>query len=157
MHRLKPAATRRRVKLMDFRLNKVQVWSAEVPDQPGGAAAVLEPLAQAGANLEFIWTRRLPDRPGKGVLFVAPVSGPAQTKAAQSAGLVKADDMVLLRIDGADRPGVGHFLAACLARAGINLRGMSMAAIGNHFVAYVACDSTDDTAKAVQALAALQV
>jgi predicted amino acid-binding ACT domain protein len=142
---------------MDFRLNRVQVWTAEIPDRPGGAAAVLEPLAQAGANLEFIWTRRLEHPPGKGEIFLAPITGPAQTRAAQAAGLVKANDTVLLRIDGTDRPGVGHLLAACLARAGLNLRGMSIVAMGGQFVAYVACDSPEDTARAVQALADLKV
>ncbi len=142
---------------MDFRLNRVQVWSAEIPDEPGGAARVLEPLAKAGANLEFILTRRMNERPGRGIIFVAPVTGPAQTKAAHSAGLHKADDLVLLRIDGSDRPGVGHHLAACLANAGVNLRGMTMTATGGHFVAFVACDTPDETAKAVQALASLQV
>jgi hypothetical protein len=142
---------------MDFRLNRVQVWSGEVSDEPGGVARVLEPLSEAGANLEFIWSRRLDDRPGRGLLFVAPVTGAAQTRAAQMVGLGKASDLVLLRIDGTDRPGVGHFLAACLSRAGINLRGMSMTAISGQFVAYVACDSTEDTARAVQALANLKV
>ncbi len=141
---------------MDFHLNRVQVWSAEVPDQAGGAARVLQPLAEAGANLEFIWTRRTAEKGGRGVIFVAPVTGPAQTRAAQSAGLAKSSDMVLLRIEGADSPGVGHFLAACLANAGINLRGLSMTALGGRFVAYVACDNADDTARAVQALAALK-
>jgi len=142
---------------MDFRLNRVQVWSGEVEDEPGGVARVLEPLAEAGANLEFIWSRRIDDRPGHGLLFVAPLTGPQQTRAAQSAGLHKSNDVVLLRIDGTDRPGVGHYLAACLAKAGISLRGMSMAALNGQFVAYVACDSPEDTARAVQALAALKV
>ena len=142
---------------MDFRLSRVQVWSGEIPDRPGGAAAVLAPLAQAGANLEFIWTRRLTEKPGRGIIFLAPITGPAQTRAAQAAGLEKATDTVLLRIEGTDRPGVGHHLASCLAEAGLNLRGMSMTAVGGQFVAYVACDSPEDTAKAVQALAALQV
>jgi predicted amino acid-binding ACT domain protein len=141
---------------MDFRLNRVPVWSAQVADEPGGVARLLEPLAEAGANLEFIWSRRSDAKPGTGILFVAPVTGAAQTRAAQMVGLGKATDMVLLRIDGSDRPGVGHFLAACLARAGINLRGMSMCAINGQFVAYVACDSSEDTARAVQALAAFK-
>jgi predicted amino acid-binding ACT domain protein len=113
-------------------------------------------LAEAGANLEFIWTRRTPETPGKGIVFVAPVTGPAQTRAAQAAGLHKANDIVLLRIDGTDRPGVGHYLAARLAGAGINLRGMTMTAVGGHFVAYVACDTPEDTARAIRALAALE-
>lgn len=142
---------------MDFRLNRVQVWSAEIPDEAGGAARVLSPLAEAGANLEFVWTRRMPEKPGRGLVFVAPVTGPTQTKAAHSVGLHKADDLVLLKIDGSDRPGVGHFLAACLARAGINLRAVLMTALEGRFVAYVACDSAEDTARAVQALAELKV
>jgi predicted amino acid-binding ACT domain protein len=142
---------------MDFRLNRVQVWSAEIPDRPGGIADVLAPLAEAGSNLEFIWTRRLDNKPGRGIIFVAPITGPSQTRAAHAVGFNHTNDLILLRIDGSDRPGVGHFLAACLARAGINLRGLSMTAVSGKFVAYVACDSAEDTARAVQALAALQV
>ena len=142
---------------MDFQLHRVQVWSAEIPDRPGGAAGVLAPLAEAGVNLEFIWTRRLTEAPGKGVIFVAPITGATQTKAAHAAGFEKTADMVLLRIDGSDRPGLGHYLASCLATAGLNLRGLSMSAISGKFVAYVACDNAEDTTKAVQALAALQV
>jgi hypothetical protein len=141
---------------MDFTLDKVQVWSAEIPDRAGGAAGILGPLAEAGANLEFILSRRLSHRPGTGELFVAPITGPQQTRAAHATGLHHATDMELLRIRGTDRPGVGHHLAATLAQAGLNLRSLTMAAIDGRFVAYVACEKLD-TAKAVQALAALKV
>ena len=95
---------------MDFQLHRVQVWSAEIPDRPGGAAGVLAPLAEAGVNLEFIWTRRLSETPGKGVIFVAPVTGATQTKAAHAAGFEKTADMVLLR------PPESSTLAKALAR-----------------------------------------
>jgi len=142
---------------MDFRMSRIQVWSAEIPDKPGGAANVLEPLAKAHVNLEFIWTRRQPEKPGYGIIFVAPISGPEQTRAAHAAGFHKTTDMILLRIEGTDRPGVGHLLASCLANQGINLRGMSITAIGGRFTAYVACDNAEDAGKAVQALVALEV
>ncbi|MBL8821020.1 MAG: amino acid-binding ACT [Planctomycetia bacterium] len=142
---------------MDFQLDRVQVWSCEIPDQPGGAAGILEPLSQAGAHLEFILSRRLSNKIGKGELFVAPITGPAQTKAAQAVQLHKANDMILLKIYGSDKPGLAHSLASCLANAGINLRSLTMTAFGGKFVAYVACDSPDDTAKAVNALAALKL
>jgi predicted amino acid-binding ACT domain protein len=141
---------------MDFKLDRIQVWSGEVPDQPGGAAKVLQPLAEAGANLEFIASRRSESKPGRGEIFVAPVTGPAQTRAAHAVGLHKDDHLILLRITGADGPGVGHFLAAKLAEAGINLRDMAMTAVNGRFVAHVACDNPEDTAKAVQVLATLQ-
>ena len=142
---------------MDFHLDRVQVWSTEIADRAGGAASILEPLAESGANLEFILSRRLPNKPGHGELFVAPITGASQTRAAHQVNLHHANDMVLLRIRGTDRPGVGHHLASCLASAGINLRSPTMAAIDHRFVAYVACDSPEDTAKAVQALASLKV
>lgn len=142
---------------MDFMLDRVQVWSAEIADRAGGAASVLAPLAESGANLEFILSRRMPHRPGFGELYLAPITGPQQTRAAHAVNLHHANDMVLLRIRGSDRPGVGHHLASTLAQAGLNLRSLTMAAVDGRFVAYVATDSADDTAKAVQALAALKV
>lgn len=142
---------------MDFELHRVQAWGAEVPDKPGGAAGVLEPLTKTDANLEFIWSRRVDNKPGFGLMFVAPLTGADQTKAAQAAGFHRAEDLVLFRIQGADRPGLGHFLAAALAREGINIRGMSMAAMAGRFVAYVACDSAEDTNKAIQAITSLNV
>lgn len=142
---------------MDFQLHRLQSWAAEVPDRPGGAAGVLEPLTKTDVNLEFIWSRRLPEKPGYGIMFVAPITGPEQTKAAMAAGFHKDNDLILLKIEGKDRPGLGHFLVAGLARSGINIRGMAMTALGGRFVAYVGCDTPEDTNKAIQALAALQV
>ena len=67
---------------MGFKLDREHLWSCEVEDRAGGVAAKLSALAQAGANLEFILTRRQPDKPGTGVLYVAPVTGPMQVRAA---------------------------------------------------------------------------
>jgi hypothetical protein len=36
---------------MGFKLDRVHVWSGEVPDQAGGMASKLAVVAQAGANL----------------------------------------------------------------------------------------------------------
>jgi hypothetical protein len=42
-----------------------------------------------------------------------------------------------------------------LAEKGLNLRGLSAAAIGKKFVAHIAVDSASDAAKAVRALKGL--
>jgi hypothetical protein len=141
---------------MDFNLDRVQVWGIDVPDRPGGAASVLEPLSKAGANLEYVVSRRLPNRPGWGELYVAPITGPAQTKAIMEAHGHRVNDFVLLRIYGSDKQGLAHHMATCLASAGINLRNMTMMAVDGKFIAYVACDNPEDTARAIQALAALK-
>jgi len=62
---------------MGFKLERVHIWTGEIADKVGGMATKLAPLAQAGANLQYISTRRQPDRPGTGILYVAPVTGPA--------------------------------------------------------------------------------
>ena len=80
---------------MSFRLDRVHVWSCEVTDQPGGVAAKLAELANAGANLEYVGSRRLPDRPGRGILFIAPVTGPDQVKAAKSVGMHEVSQPVV--------------------------------------------------------------
>src|SRR5439155_13637863 len=80
------------VAIMGFKLDRVHVWSCEVADQAGGVAAKLALLAQAGSNLEYIYTRRREDQPGMGILYVAPVTGPLQVRAARSAGLAETDN-----------------------------------------------------------------
>ena len=60
---------------MAYTVSKVEIWTGEIEDQVGGLAAKLEPLANAGADLEMVIARRQPDRPGKDVVFVGPVTG----------------------------------------------------------------------------------
>ena len=95
---------------MGFKLDRVHVWSGEVADQAGGVAAKLSLLASAGANLEFIYTRRQPDHPVTGMLYVAPLTGPLQVRAARSAGLTETHNPVVLRVEGDNQAGLGHRL-----------------------------------------------
>ena len=67
---------------MGLTVERVDVWAVSIKDQPGGLAAKLAPLAEAGADLEFAVARRAPDKPGTGVVFVTPLRGDAQTAAA---------------------------------------------------------------------------
>jgi hypothetical protein len=140
---------------MDLDIRKVQVWSGEIPDRPGAAAAKLELLARAGANLEFIFTRARPHRPESVVLFLAPITGPEQIAAARAAGLAPALDIAMLRVEGANRGGIGYELMSRLAVAGINLRGVSISALGDRYAAYMAFDSPDVAVQATQLLATL--
>jgi hypothetical protein len=61
----------------------------------------------------------------------------------------------MLRVEGANRGGIGYELMSRLAVAGINLRGLSISAVAGHFAAYLALDNTDTAALAVQVLATL--
>jgi hypothetical protein len=140
---------------MGFKLERVHIWSGEIADQAGGMSSKLAPLAEAGANLEYILTRRQPDRPGMGVLYVAPVTGPSQVRAARLAGLVETHDTVVLRVEGDNEAGLGYRLTQQWAMAGINLQGLTMAVIGTKFVGFAVFDTVADANHAAQILADL--
>jgi hypothetical protein len=138
---------------MSFKMDRVNLWAGEVPDQAGGTASKLAFLAQAGANLEYVFTKRLPDKPGTGLLYVAPVTGPTQVRAARAAGLSEAAYPVVRRIEGENEAGLAHRLTQQWALAGISFQGLTMAVLGDHFIGYVAFDSVADANKAAQILA----
>jgi hypothetical protein len=138
--------------VMKLGVSRTDVWAATIEDRPGGLADRLSPLAGAGANLEFIISRRTPERQGQGVVFVTPLKGSKQTKAAEQAGFQRTDTLHSVRVEGTDKPGLGAQLTQALATAGVNLRGFSAAAFGRRFVCYLALDSAEEAAKAAGVL-----
>jgi hypothetical protein len=140
---------------MSYKWDRVHVWSCEVKDQSGAVANKLSFLARAEANLEYVFTKRLPDRPGQGVLYVAPITGPAQQRAAKDAGMHEVDTPVVRRIEGDNEAGLAHHLTQQWALAGISLQGLTMTVLGNKFVGYAAFDTVQDANRAAQILADL--
>jgi hypothetical protein len=137
---------------MGFKLDRVHVWSCEVADQAGGVAGKLSLLAQAGANLEYIYTLRQENKPGTGVLYVAPISGPLQVRAARSAGLSETDNPVVLRVEGDNQAGLAHRLTQQWALAGLSLHGLMMSVLGEKFVGYASFDTVADSNRAAAIL-----
>jgi hypothetical protein len=137
---------------MPFRISRVDVWAGELEERPGGLNEKLEVLAKAGANLEFVISRRVPDKPGTGVVFLAPVRGAAQMRAAKNVGLSKATGLCSLRVESVDRLGLGAKITRAVAEAGISLRGLSAGAVGRRSVTYLAFDTDADARKASRAL-----
>ena len=43
---------------MSLKVTKMDVWSGEIQDQPGGLSGVLRQLAEANADLEMVVARR---------------------------------------------------------------------------------------------------
>jgi len=135
---------------MAYTISKVDVRVGQIKDRPGGLAEKLNALSQARANLEFVIARR--DKPGTGLVFVAPLKTAAQARAAGRAGLKTAKNLHSLRLVGPDRPGLGAKITSALAEAGINLRGLSAAALMRKCVVYFAFDSATDANKAARVL-----
>jgi len=140
---------------MKLNISRIDLWSAGIKDRPGGLAEKLEPLAKAGVNLKFVIARRVPGKSGKGVVFVTPISGVKQTRAAKKSGFKKTKSLQGLRIVAADRAGLGAKITKQLADANINLRGFSGASINKRAVFYLAFDRADDVNKATRILKAM--
>ena len=133
---------------MALKVNKSELWSVAIDDRAGGAADKIEPLANAGANFEFVFARRTPENPGKGILFVAPIKGQKVVRTATDIGLTRSLEVAALRVEGGNRSGVTAKMMRALADAGISFRGFSAAALGTKFVGYLAFDNPADAARA---------
>jgi predicted amino acid-binding ACT domain protein len=57
-----------------------------------------------------------------------------------------------IRIEGSDRAGAVAKLTEALAAAGVNLRGLSAAAMAGRFVTFLSCDTAAGAAKALRVL-----
>jgi hypothetical protein len=137
---------------MKRKVTKVDVWAASIKDRPGGLAEKLAALAAVRANLEFVIARRVDSKPGTGVVFVTPIKGARQIRAARKVGFKTTRTLHSVRIEGPDRPGLGARMTKALAAAGINLRGLSAAAIGKQCIVHLAFDSAAVARKAMQVL-----
>ncbi|HYU12266.1 MAG TPA: ACT domain-containing protein [Stellaceae bacterium] len=137
---------------MDLLVENVDVWAATIEDRPGAVAELLAALREAGADLQFIIARRAPEAPGKGVVFVTPLQGDSEIRAASDVGFNVTRKLHSVRVMGRDRPGIAAELTQKLADGGINLRGFSASVIGTQFVAFAAVDSLNDANKAIEIL-----
>jgi len=140
---------------MALKAERVDTWAVSIKDEPGSLASKLSALASGGVDLEFIIGRRAPEKPGNGVVFVTPISGANQCRAARKEGFEKTKSLFTLRIEGPDKRGQGAKITQALADKGLNVRGLSAAAIGNKFVAHIALDSAADAANAARVIKAL--
>jgi predicted amino acid-binding ACT domain protein len=140
---------------MSFKMQRVHVYHAEVEDKPGGIAAKLKPLAEAGAHLEYVYSQRSVGKAGMGDLYVAPLKTSAEIAAAKSAGLHEVGEPIVMRVEGDDKSGLGGRLTQAWEMAGINLHGLVMSVIGGRFVGYATFDSVADANKAATLLAEL--
>ncbi|SAL54888.1 ACT domain-containing protein [Caballeronia humi] len=137
---------------MELSVELVDVWAATIDDKAGGLAHVLNALRDAAADLQFVVARRTPESPGKGVVFVAPLQGEQEVRAATQVGFNVSPSLHSVRVMGMDQLGIIAQLSQILADGGINLRGVSAAVLGTQFIAYLAVDSLADAEKAMDLL-----
>lgn len=135
---------------MSYKISKADVFAVDVLNRPGMLARVLEAVGNAGANLEFVIARQVSRNTSR--VFLSPLMGKFQLRAAADVGLVRADGIHTLRIEGPDKAGLGAKLTRGLAAAGLNIRGLSAASIKKGSVCYVAFATTDEATLAAKVL-----
>jgi len=138
---------------MSFKMQRIHVYHTEVEDRPGGIAAILKNLAEAGAHLEYIYSQRSLTKPGMGDLYVAPLTGMGELHAARIAGLHEVPEPIVMRVEGDDSHGLSGDLTQAWEMAGINLHGLVMSVLNGRFVGYVTFDSVADGNRAATILA----
>jgi hypothetical protein len=122
----------------------LDVWVAEVEDRPGALGERLNALAAAGVNLECIISQRGPDPGGPVRVFLTPVKGAKQMKAAREAGFEKAVNIGTLRVVASNKAGLLAGMAQTLGAEGINLRGVTATATGRQAIIYLGLNAGDD-------------
>ena len=155
---------------MTRQITREEVWAATIEDRPGALAEKLQALADGGINLEMVISRRHHHQmgeavgqgqgatkgqgaqKGEGVVYVTPIQGGQQAAVAKQAGFQPAEGMHSLKVVATDRLGLGAELTGKIGKAGINLRGLSAAAMGERVVIHLAFDTESDVDKAAQLL-----
>jgi hypothetical protein len=129
-------------------VERVNVWSASLTDKPGGLSNKLKGLDEAGVDLDFIVSRRAPENPGSGIVFVSPLRGDHEVRAASLLGFAISGSIAAVRVEGENQPGTAARLTDLIADADINMRGFSGAVIGNRYIAYIGFDSPAEANRA---------
>ncbi len=137
---------------MPVSVKRITLWRGEIDNTPGALAAVMQPLAGAGANLKVMMGyRHTAVKKGKAILEIFPVSGRKVTAAAEAAGLSGSDIPTLL-VEGDDRPGLASAIANGIADAGINIAFCMAQVVGDRYSAVIGFESEEDAGKAGPAI-----
>lgn len=130
---------------MAVTVKNVQLWRREVQSRPGLLADALGTLAGAGADLQVVMAYRFPGNQAMGAIEVFPVSGKKLAAAARSAGL-EPSAIPALRVEGDNRPGLGHVITQALADAGLNISFLVTQVIGRKYSAIIGFDTEQASA-----------
>jgi hypothetical protein len=132
---------------MAVTVKKAVLWRKEIDNHPGMLASTLEPLTEAGADLQVVMAYRYPGGADRAVIELHPVSGRKPTAAAKTAGLAPSPITALL-IEGDNRQGLGHALTKAIGDAGINLSFVMAQVVGRRYVAMFGFENQDDATRA---------
>lgn len=133
---------------MAVTVKKVTLWRCDVENKPGVLATVLEPLAEAGADLQVVMGYRYPDDKNTATIELYPITGPKVIKAARAAGLEPSETIACLLVEGDNKPGLGYAIAKAVADAGINMGFLVAQVVGRKYSAIFGFETSKDATRA---------
>jgi hypothetical protein len=132
---------------MAVTVKKAILWRTEVDNHPGMLANILQPLSEAGADLEVVMAYRYPGGENNAAIELHPVSGKKSAAAAQTAGLAPSSISTLL-VEGDNRPGLGHAISKAVGDAGIYMSFVMAQVVGRRYSAVFGFENETDASKA---------
>jgi hypothetical protein len=132
---------------MPVQVKRITLWRKELENRTGSLASTLEPVANAGADLEIVMGYCYPGDRAKAAVELYPVTNKKTTAAAQSAGLA-ASAIPAVLVQGDNRAGLGHAITKAVADAGVNLDFLVAQVIGRKFSAVLGFENDADANKA---------
>lgn len=141
---------------MAVRIRKLTLWRTQVPHRPGALAELLDPLAEAGADLEVVMGYRLHGERANAVVEVAPITSRKVALAAGRAGLA-AGGAPTLQVLGENRPGLANRIAQALADSQVNIAFLVAQVVGKRYSAVFGFENEADLDKAADRIRAAVV
>jgi hypothetical protein len=132
---------------MAVKVKRITLWRKELENRAGTLAGTLEPLAEAGADLQIVMGYRYPGEGAKAAVEIYPIGNKKTTMAAQGAGLAEAGIAAVL-VEGDNRAGLGYGMAHAIAEAGVNVDFLVAQVIGRKYSAVIGFANEADAAKA---------
>jgi hypothetical protein len=132
---------------MAVTVKKAILWRSEVDNSSGMLANILQPLSEAGADLQVVMAYRYRDGENKAAIELYPVSGKKSAAAAQTAGLAPSSISTLV-VEGDNRPGLGHAITRAVGGAGINMSFVMAQVVGRKYSAVFGFENEVDASKA---------
>jgi predicted amino acid-binding ACT domain protein len=140
---------------VELSVKSVQLWILHGADRKGMLADALEPLVEAGANLQIVMGYRFPGELDRAAVEVFPIDGPTQEATARKLGF-ELSDTPCLRVDGDDRKGLGAEMSRALSEAGISMAFLVAQTVGRKFTAVIGFLTEEDAAKAAKIIPSLR-
>jgi hypothetical protein len=131
---------------MAVTVKKAVLWRKEIENRPGMLASTLEPLSEAGADLQVVMAYRDPGGKDTAAIELHPVSGRKSTAAAKTAGLAPSPIPALL-VQGDNRQGLGHAFTKAIGDA-INLSFVMAQVVGRSYSAMFGFENEADATRA---------